>query len=126
MKKSMKKLLSLVMAVALAASLTACGSGKTSETTAGEKAASGESSEAAKASGEGSFKIGGIGPITGSTAIYGQAVMRGAELAIDEINANGGINGTQIEYSFQDDENDTEKAVNAYNTLKDWGMQMLV
>ncbi|HCD46575.1 MAG TPA: amino acid ABC transporter substrate-binding protein [Lachnoclostridium sp.] len=128
MKKSMKKLLSFTMAVALAASLTACGSGKTTETTAaGEtKAASGESTEAAKASGEGSFKIGGIGPITGSTAIYGQAVMRGAELAINEINANGGINGAQIEYNFQDDENDTEKAVNAYNTLKDWGMQMLV
>ena len=117
MKKSMKKLLSLAMAIALAASLTACGSGKTSETTAaGEKAASGESSGAA-ASGEGSFKIGGIGPITGSTAIYGQAVMRGAELAIEEINADGGINGAQIVYNFQDDENDTEKAVNAYNTL---------
>ena len=90
------------------------------------KAASGETTEAAKASGEGSFKIGGIGPITGGAAIYGQAVMRGAELAIDEINAGGGINGAQIEYNFQDDEHDTEKAVNAYNTLKDWGMQVLV
>ncbi|ADL04673.1 ABC transporter substrate-binding protein [Lacrimispora saccharolytica] len=129
MKKSMKKLLSLAVAVAMAASLTACGSGKTSEATtaAGEtKAASGETTEAAKASGEGSFKIGGIGPITGGAAIYGQAVMRGAELAIDEINAGGGINGAQIEYNFQDDEHDTEKAVNAYNTLKDWGMQVLV
>lgn len=128
MKKSMKKLLSLGMAVALAASLTACGGGKTSETTtaAESNAASGETTEAAKASGEGSFKIGGIGPITGGAAIYGQAVMRGAELAIDEINAGGGIGGAQIEYNFQDDEHDTEKAVNAYNTLKDWGMQMLV
>lgn len=130
MKKSMKKLVSLGMAVALAASLTACGGSKTSETTtaaAGEtNAASGDTTEAAKASAEGSFKIGGIGPITGSTAIYGQAVMNGAELAINEINAAGGINGAQIEFNFQDDENDTEKSVNAYNTLKDWGMQMLV
>ncbi|MEY8352200.1 ABC transporter substrate-binding protein [Lachnospiraceae bacterium 54-53] len=129
MKKSMKKLLSLGMAFAMAASLTACGGSKTSESTtaaAESKAASGDSTEAAEASGEGSFKIGGIGPITGGAAIYGQAVMNGAELAIDEINAGGGINGAQIEYSFQDDEHDTEKAVNAYNTLKDWGMQMLV
>lgn len=112
MKKSMKKLLSLCMAVALAASLTACGNNKTSENTT--------------ASGEGSFKIGGIGPISGSTAIYGQAVKRGAELAVKEINAKGGINGAPIDFSFQDDENDTEKAINAYNTLKDWGMQLLV
>lgn len=124
MKKSMKKLLSVTMAVAMAASLTACGgqaSGPSSS--AAESSASGDKTEA---SGEGSFKIGGIGPITGSTAIYGQAVKNGAELAINEINADGGINGAQIEYDFQDDEGDTEKAVNAYNTLKDWGMQILV
>lgn len=124
MKKSMKKLLSVTMAVAMAASLTACGGQATGpSSSAAESSASGDKTEA---SGEGSFKIGGIGPITGSTAIYGQAVMNGAELAINEINANGGINGAQIEYNFQDDEGDTEKAVNAYNTLKDWGMQMLV
>lgn len=127
MKKSMKKLLSLTMAVALAASLTACGSGKTSETTtAGESKAAEKSAQKPASDGEGSFKIGGIGPITGSTAIYGTAVMHGAELAINEINENGGINGVQIEYNFQDDEGDTEKAVNAYNALKDWGMQMLI
>ncbi|WP_367565640.1 ABC transporter substrate-binding protein [Lacrimispora sp.] len=118
MKKSMKKLLSLGMAVAMAASLTACGGNASpSGTTAAETKA---------ASGEGSFKIGGIGPVTGGAAIYGQAVMNGIDLAVSEINANGGINGAQIEYNFQDDEHDTEKAVNAYNTLKDWGMQMLV
>ena len=74
----------------------------------------------------GTFKIGGIGPLTGSTAIYGQAVMNAAQMAVDEINADGGINGYQIEFSPQDDEGDAEKAVNAYNTLKDWGMQMLL
>ena len=74
----------------------------------------------------GTFKIGGIGPLTGSTAIYGQAVMNAAQMAADEINAAGGINGYQIEFNPQDDESDAEKAVNAYNTLKDWGMQMLL
>ena len=72
------------------------------------------------------YYIGGIGPTTGATAIYGTAVKNGAQIAVDEINAAGGINGKQIEYRFEDDQNDAEKSVNAYNTLKDWGMQMLV
>lgn len=120
MRKSMKKLVSLGLIGAMAASLTACGAKKPAENS------SRASAEESKVSAEGSFKIGGIGPITGSTAIYGQAVMNGAELAINEINAAGGIGGAQLEYNYQDDEGDTEKAVNAYNTLKDWGMQMLV
>ncbi len=72
------------------------------------------------------FKIGAIGPSTGDAAVYGIAVQNGADLAVKEINEAGGINGYQIEYNFQDDECDNEKSVNAYNTLKDWGMQMLV
>jgi len=72
------------------------------------------------------FYIGGIGPTTGDAAIYGTAAMNGAQIAIDEINEDGGINGKKIEYNFQDDQNDAEKAVNAYNTLKDWGMQILM
>ena len=71
------------------------------------------------------FYIGGIGPTTGATAIYGNAAKNGAQIAIDEINEAGGINGAQIEYRFEDDQNDAEKSVNAYNTLKDWGMQIL-
>lgn len=72
------------------------------------------------------FRIGGIGPLTGNNAIYGNAVMNGAQMAVDEINADGGINGVQLEFDFQDDESDAERAVNAYNQLKDWGMDMLV
>ena len=64
--------------------------------------------------------------MTGGAALYGLAVQRGAQIAVDEINAAGGINGTQIEFNFQDDEADAEKSVNAYNSLKDWGMQMLM
>ena len=51
---------------------------------------------------------------------------RGIQIAVDEINAAGGINGYQIENNFQDDEGDSEKAINAYNNLKDWHMQVLV
>ena len=70
--------------------------------------------------------IGGIGPITGGAAQYGIAVKNGIQLAVDEINAAGGVNGMMLELDFQDDENDPEKSVNAYNKLKDNGMKMLV
>ena len=124
-----KRVLSLSLALAMAASLTACGSSSsTTETTAA--AAADATTAAAGASNEASsdkvFKIGGIGPVTGAAAVYGLAVKNGAQIAVDEINADGGINGYQIEFNFQDDEHDAEKSVNAYNTLKDWGMQVLM
>ena len=136
-----RRFFSLGLAVMMAASLTACGGGskteattaaadkktEAAETTAAEKSGETEATEAAGAtSGEGTFKIGGIGPVTGAAAAYGTSVKNGIDLAVKEINAAGGINGYQIEYNFQDDENDPEKSINAYNTLKDWGMQMLV
>ena len=124
-----KRVLSLSLALAMATSLTACGSSSsTTETTAA--AAADATTAAAGASSEASsdkvFKIGGIGPVTGAAAVYGLAVKNGAQTAVDEINADGGINGYQIEFNFQDDEHDAEKSVNAYNTLKDWGMQVLM
>lgn len=100
----MKRIFAAVLTTALAAmALTGCGSASSSDT----------------------WKIGGIGPITGGAAIYGNAAMNGAQIAVDEINAAGGIAGKQIEFKVQDDEHDAEKAVNAYNTLKDWGMNIL-
>lgn len=130
-----KRVLSLGLAVLMAASLTACGGGSkpaadTTAAAADTKAAADDTSAAAEgdttAAAAGVFKIGGIGPLTGAAAAYGIAVKNGAELAIKEVNAAGGINGCQIEFNFQDDENDPEKAVNAYNTLKDWHMQLLI
>ncbi len=123
-----KRFLSLGLAMAMAASLTACGSSSsTTETTtaAAADATTAAAGESTAASGE-VLKIGGIGPVTGAAAVYGLAVKNGAQIAVDEINADGGINGYQIDFQFQDDEHDAEKAVNAYNTLKDWGMQMLM
>ncbi len=130
----MKKLVSVSLAAAMVASMTACGSNNTAETTAAAAAAettaaAGETSaaaESAAAADGASFKIGVTGPLTGAAAAYGNAVVNGAKLAADEINAAGGVNGYTFEVNGQDDENDTEKAINAYNTLKDWGMQILV
>ena len=114
----MKKAVSLFLALALmVASLAGCGS-------ADGGSADGGSNSGAEAGTV--FKIGGIGPLTGGASIYGIAVRNGAQIAVDEINAAGGINGVQIAFDFQDDEHDAEKAVNAYNTLKDWGMQVLM
>ena len=118
----MKKLLSTLLAVSMVATLlVGCGNSGATESTGTDAA----TTEAGAASGE-TFKIGGIGPVTGGAAVYGLAVKNGAQIAIDEINEAGGINGYQIEYNFQDDECDAEKSVNAYNALKDWDMDILM
>lgn len=104
--KNIKKVISLALTAVLAASmLTGCGGNKADSDT---------------------FRIGGIGPTTGGAAIYGTAVMNAAQLAVDEINAAGGVNGYQLALNFQDDEHDAEKSVNAYNTLRDWGAQIIL
>ena len=104
--KKLNRVLSTVLATAMVVSMAGCGSG-------------------ANASSD-TFKIGGIGPITGSGAAYGLGVKNAAQLAIDEINAAGGVNGYKLELNFQDDELDAERSVNAYNTIKDWGAQVLL
>ncbi len=137
----MKKLVSLAMATALAFSVVACGNSGSGNTDAPDAANDGaaddvqategsddqtaESGDQAAAGGA-AFKIGGIGPMTGAASAYGTAVMNATKIAVDEINAAGGVNGYQLEFNPQDDEHDPEKSVNAYNTLKDWGMQLLL
>ena len=115
----MKKFVSAVLAGAMMLSLAACGStADTTESTASQ-AATGETTAAATP-----IKLGGIGPVTGGNAQYGTAVQNGEQLAVDEINAAAGY--TVFELQFEDDESDPETAVNAYNALKDWGMQVLL
>ena len=116
----MKKQISFALATLMALSLVACGGN-----TKSSNETSGTATEKADANGK-VWKIGSQGPLTGGAAVYGNAVVNGAEIAVNEINANGGINGYQIEYKKADDEHDQEKAINAYNSLKDWGMPFLV
>ena len=108
----MKKVLAMLMvALMVAAMFTGCSSSKpATETTAAAAAAAG------------TVKIGMSGPLTGGASAYGLAVKAGMEVAVEEINAKGGL---QIEFNAQDDEADGEKAVSAYNVLKDWGMQVM-
>ncbi len=113
----MKKTLSMLLAGAmLATALTGCGSSN------GGSAASDNNGGSDSAATAAAFKIGGTAPLTGAAAIYGNAAKNGAQIAVDEINAENG--DIQFELNYQDDEHDAEKAVNAYNTLKDWGMQL--
>ena len=72
---------------------------------------------------EDALKMGVIGPFTGAAAIYGNACKYGAQVAADEINAQGGL---QVQLLCEDDEHDPEKSVNAYNTVMDQGAQMIV
>ena len=95
----MKKFVAFVMAIAMVAAMFAVSA----------------SAEA------GTVKIGVSGPLTGGAAVYGTCVARSAQIAVDEVNALGGV---QFELNCQDDEHDAEKAVSAYNSLKDWGMQI--
>lgn len=101
----MKKVFAFVMAVCMAATMfVGCAPKKGGE-------------EEARV-----IKVGTSGPLTGGNAMYGNAVANGLKLAFEEINAKGGL---QFEVNAQDDEGDTEKAVNAYTTLRDWGMQIM-
>ncbi len=107
--KKLVKLASIALSAVLAVgSLAGCGN---------QAGTTGSTGSAA-----GAIKIGGIGPLTGNAAIYGQAAKNGAQIAVDEINAAGG--DIKFELKYEDDENDAEKSVNAYNNLKDWGMQI--
>ena len=101
----MKKIIAMILILIMVLSLTACGS-------------------SAPAGDPKVIKIGMSGPLTGDAAVYGIAVKGGIEIAVEEINAAAG-DGLKLEFQAQDDEADGEKAVNAYNKLMDWGMQIM-
>lgn len=113
MKFPMKKVLALCVAGLMTAScLAGCSDGNTQSGGDGGSAAGGK------------LLIGGVGPLTGDYSTYGVSVNNGAQIAVDEINKAGGVNGIQLDLKFQDDETDATKAVNAYNTLMDAGMKV--
>ncbi|MCI8651422.1 MAG: ABC transporter substrate-binding protein [Oscillospiraceae bacterium] len=110
-----KRIFALTMATAMTVGLlSGCGGG--ADTTPAPTSNGGDAATAA-------IKIGGAGPLTGAAAIYGNAAAYGAQIAAEEINALGGL---QIDLRYEDDAHDAEKSVNAYNTLKGWGMQVFL
>ena len=96
----MKKIIAMLAGAAM---MVSCGGNQTQE----------ESS---------TIKVGGMGPLTGSAAMYGTTIEKGAKLAFEEINANGGVLGKKFEYISLDEKADPIEAVNAYNKLTDEGV----
>lgn len=102
----MKKFLGLLLAGAmLASSFTGC-------------------SDKASSPDEKTLLIGGTGPLTGDYATYGISVQQGAQIAVDEINEKGGVNGYTVKLEVEDDQADPQQAVQAYAKLMDNGMNL--
>ncbi len=112
-----RRFLSILLAGCLTASLTACGGTKE------ESAAPAESGDSA--SGE-SILLGTISPNTGNLAAYGAAIMNGVNLAVEEINAAGGVLGSQIQVINADDQGDPTECMNAFNSLVSQGVGLIV
>lgn len=110
MRKMMKKTIAVCMAAMMAMSIAACGG-------AGGSAKGGDDS---------TFIIGSMGPTSGANASYGTSVKNGAQIAVDEINEAGGINGTKFELKFEDDQADAGVAANAYSKLYSDNMDALL
>ena len=100
MKKIIALVMALLMLVGCVAVFSACGKDK------------------------GTIKIGLSGPLTGEAAVYGKAVANAAQMAVDEINAAGGVNGIKLELKAMDDQHDPTKIATNYAALVDWGMQV--
>ena len=107
--KKMKKLALLLAAALCVTSLSGCGGGSTQNSyTANNK----------------EYVLGVSGPLTGGAAMYGQAVANAAQLAVDEINAAGGLNGIQFKFVATDDMHDATKVSTNYSSLLEGGMQV--
>ena len=102
----MKKLFALMLAVVMVAAMfTACGA----------KNYAADNTE---------YVIGASGPLTGAAAVYGVAVQNSAQMAVDEINAAGGLNGIKFKLVMMDDKHDAANISSNYSSLLEGGMQV--
>ena len=119
----MKKVIALILAAMMVVAMFAgCGGNNAAAPTDAPAVNDTPVADAPVADAPAAIKLGMCGPLTGGAAVYGTAVQAGMEIAVEEVNAKGGL---QFVLNCQDDEHDTEKAANAYNALKDWGMQIM-
>ncbi len=126
-----KRILSIIMALSMAASLTACG-GSASGDSESSSSASSDSEESTGDSSDfvGTITIGMIGPMTGSLAVYGTHVSNGVEQAVEEINAAGGVTLSDGAYELvvvsKDDQGDSTECLNAMNALIADGIELVI
>lgn len=114
-KHMKKKLLALLLALCMVFALAACGSG-------GDDAAD---DTGGNSSGD-TITIGMIAPMTGTNAAYGNSMLEGVQMTIDEINEAGGILGMQVELDYRDDQGDATQAQNAFNALIAEGVTLII
>ncbi len=126
--KKFSKVIALILSLSMVLCFAACG-GNTEETTAGNEGTTGAdlaydlTKEGDYTADNTEFIIGGTGPLTGDTASYGISVQQGAQLAVDEINAAGGLNGINFKLDMKDDKGLSADASTGYDSLYESGMQ---
>lgn len=101
-----KKMIAAGAAAVMAMSLAGCSGGSMDDSSSSSSAASGDT-----------ITIGSVTTNSGTAAAYGEAEVKGFELAVSEINAKGGINGKKVKLESLDDKGDATEASNAYNKL---------
>ena len=127
--RNIKRILALVLVAVLCLScFAACSkSGNTDATTAQGDTTAADSKPAASgdnyAANNTEYFIGTTGPLTGDAAQYGNSVKNGADLAVAEINAAGGLNGKNFKFDIKDDKAAAADAQTGYDTLYEAGMQ---
>ena len=105
MKSNLKKVIAAVMALVMMLGLTACSGANYTENNT-------------------EYVIGVSGPLTGAAAVYGVAVQNSAQMAVDEINAAGGLNGVMFKFIATDDTHDATKVAANYASMLEGGMQV--
>lgn len=109
MKKFGKVFAAVMAGAMMVACMSSCGEGKTGKN---------------YAEGNTEYYLGASGPLTGGASVYGQAVKNAAQMAVDEINADGGVNGVKIKFVMMDDEHKAEKVSTNYTAMYEKGMQV--
>ena len=131
--KKFTKIMALLLSLAMVLGLAACGGGTTAEetTAAGTEETTAAADIAYDLTKEGDYTadnteyvIGATGPLTGDAASYGISVQQGAQLAVDEINAAGGLNGVNFKFDMKDDKATAADASTGYDALYEAGMQV--
>lgn len=122
--KKLTKLLSLVLCLAMLFSLAACASKDDTTTDTSSDTSDTTDTTDTTSDGEKTVRLGLIGPMTGDYANYGTSTRDGAQIAVDEINEAGGVNGYTFVLDTQDSQGDPDSAVSAYGKLMDSGMNV--
>lgn len=115
MRKTAKSILTLLLVLAMMFSAVGCSGGDTTSDASGSQG--GSQTQTSTASGDDVYRFALIAPLTGNNAQYGLAYQRAVELLVEQVNAEGGINGGEVVVDIYDDKNDATEAVTIANSV---------